>query len=77
MFEGFGVARISPQLVYFLIFSCIAISAVNIANDERAWLRAQGVDDEDEGSSAHTATPETPKDTEYEGYGDYGDYKPA
>lgn len=48
MFEGFGVARISPQLSYFLIFSCIAASAINISGDERAWMRAQGVADDEE-----------------------------
>ncbi|MCX5690511.1 MAG: hypothetical protein NTV94_12140 [Planctomycetota bacterium] len=37
MFEGFGVARISPQLTYFLIFSCFASCAIALARDEHAW----------------------------------------
>jgi hypothetical protein len=71
MFEGFGVARISPQLSYFLIFSCIAASAVNIASDERAALRAQGIQDEDDAALGIEAG------TNDSDYGDYGDYRPA
>ncbi len=34
MFEGFGVARISPQLCFFVIFACMASSMVAIVQDE-------------------------------------------
>ncbi len=71
MFEGFGVARISPQLTYFLIFACIAASAINIAGDERAVLRAQGIQDEDDAAMGLEAV------TTAQDYGDYGDYRPA
>ena len=36
MFEGFGVARISPQLCFFVIFACMASSMFAIVQDEAA-----------------------------------------
>jgi len=44
MFEGYGVARISPQLVFFLTFSCIATAAMAIVRAEQA----EGLTDESE-----------------------------
>lgn len=64
MFEGFGVARISPQLSYFLIFACIATCTINIATDERAELNETGRDELDEVASGGLDEP-------------YGDYEPV
>jgi hypothetical protein len=36
MFEGFGVARMSPQLCFFVMFACVASSATAIVRDEAA-----------------------------------------
>ncbi len=64
MFEGFGVARISPQLSYFLIFACIAACTVTVASEERALTREAGQEDLE-------ALPAPDYDEPY------GDYKPA
>ena len=45
LFEGFGVARISPQLTYFLVFSCFASCAIALARDEHAMAAAAGPED--------------------------------
>lgn len=51
MFEGFGVARISPQLTYFLVFSCFASCAIALSREEHAW--------------AAEALPQQPDDPDY------------
>jgi hypothetical protein len=48
IFEGFGVARISPQLTYFLIFACFATSAITISQDERHALEEMAMEAEQE-----------------------------
>jgi hypothetical protein len=47
MFEGFGVARISPQLTYFLVFACFSSCAITISRDERAAINDAKLDGDD------------------------------
>ena len=77
LFEGFGIARISPQLVFFLIFACMAATAITLARQDyiNSQSQPEGSDGADENAVANDGYGgQDGYGGEYGGYGQIAGY---